>query len=152
VKEGKHMGRKKRNVTETATVLTEDNAAIVELAEEPSAEEPQPSPDLAKDLSKISKREGVLGYIIRDSSTATIDLKNPEKIVEYALLTSQALESSQELSQLFRIGEFRSALIEGKDIKILCMMVGESKINVFMEKSVDHADLLDRIAQQIKNS
>ena len=146
------MGRKKRNVTETATALTEDNVAIVELAEEPSAEEPQPSQDLAKDLSKICKREGVLGFILRDASTATIDLKNPEKIVEYALLTSQALESSQELSQLFSIGEFRSALIEGKDIKALCMMVGESKINIFMEKSVDHTELLDRIAQQIKSS
>jgi predicted regulator of Ras-like GTPase activity (Roadblock/LC7/MglB family) len=152
VKEGKHMGRKRRNVTETATVLTEDNAAIVELAETPSAEEPQPSPDLTKDLSEICKREGVLGFIIRDASTATIDLKNPEKIVEYALLSSQALEFSQELSQLFSIGEFRSVIIEGRDIKVLCIMVGESRINVFMEKSVDHADLLYSIARQIKSS
>jgi predicted regulator of Ras-like GTPase activity (Roadblock/LC7/MglB family) len=143
------MGRKKRNATETATALAEESGAIVELAETQSAEEPQASPDLAKDLSKICKREGVLGYILRDISTATIDLKNPEKIVEYALLTSQALESSQVLSQLFGIGEFRSALIEGKDVKALCMMVGESKINIFMEKSVDHIDLLDDVTRQL---
>ena len=146
------MGRKKRSTTETATVLAEESAPIVELAEAPTAEEPQASQDLAKDLSRICEREGVLGFIVRDTSTATIDLKNPEKIVEYALLTSQALESSQELSQLFSIGELRSALIEGRDIKVLCIMVGESKINVFMEKSVDHADLLDCVAQQIKSS
>jgi predicted regulator of Ras-like GTPase activity (Roadblock/LC7/MglB family) len=146
------MARKKRNAIETATVLTEESGAIVELEETPSAKEPQASPDLAKELSKICKREGVLGYILRDTSTATIDLKNPEKIVEYALLTSQALESSQELSQLFGTGEFRNALIEGKDVKALCMMVGESKINIFMEKSADHIDLLDDVTRQLMKS
>jgi len=146
------MGRKKRSTIETATVLTEESAAIVELAEAPAAEEPQGSQDLANELAEICKREGVLGFILRDASTATIDLKNPEKIVEYAMLTSQALESSQELSQLFNIGEFRSAIIEGKEIKALCMMVGESKINIFMEKSVDHTDLLDDVTRQTMKS
>jgi len=136
------MGKKKRSSAETETVLTEENAAVFELAEES-----QVSSDLVKSLSEICKRKTVLGYIIRDASTATIDLKEPEKLVDYAMLTSQALESGQELSQLLAVGELKSTVIEGRDIKAVCMIIGESKISVFMKKSVDHADLLNSITQ-----
>jgi len=136
------MGKKKRSSAETETVLTEGNAAVIDLAEESQV----PS-DLVKSLSKICKRKTVLGYIIRDASTATIDLKEPEKLVDYAMLTSQALESGQELSQLFPVGELKNTIIEGRDIKAVCMIIGESKISVFMKKGVDHEDLLGSIMQ-----
>jgi len=136
------MGKKKKSSAETETVLTEENAAVIELAEES-----QVSSDLVKSLSKICKRKTVLGYIIRDASTATIDLKEPEKLVNYAMLTSQALESGQELSQLFPEGELKSTVVEGRDIKAVCLILGESRISVFMKKSVDYADLLNSITQ-----
>lgn len=138
------MAKKKRSISETTTtVFVEDSAAIVEAA----AEEEQASPDLAARLSKIRERAGVLGYLLRDTNTATIDLKEPEKIVEYALLSSQALESSQEISQMFNLGEFRSALVEGRDMKALCFMIDENRINIFMEKDADHADILNSVTQ-----
>ena len=136
------MGRKKKSSAETETVLTEENVAVIELVEES-----QISSDIVKSLSKICKRKTVLGYIIRDANTATIDLKEPEKLVDYAMLTSQALESGQELSQLFPVGELKSTVIEARDIKAVCMIIGESKISVFMKKNVDHADLLNSITQ-----
>ncbi len=55
------------------------------------------------------------------------------------------LDSSQEISELFDIGNVESILVEGKDIKALCMTMGENKISIFMEKTVDHADILNRI-------
>lgn len=137
------MAKKKRSISETTTtVFVEDSAAIVE-----ATEEEQASPDLAARLSKVRERAGVLGYLLRDTNTATIDLKEPEKIVEYALLSSQALESSQEISQMFNLGEFRSALVEGRDMKALCFMIDENRINIFMEKDADHADILNSVTQ-----
>jgi predicted regulator of Ras-like GTPase activity (Roadblock/LC7/MglB family) len=134
--------KKKKSIAKTETLLTEESAAVIDLAEEP-----QVSSDLVKSLSKICKRKTVLGYIIRDASTATIDLKETEKLVDYAMLTSQALESGQELSKLFPVGELKSTVIEGRDIKAVCLIIGESKISVFMKKGVDHADLLSSVMQ-----
>jgi predicted regulator of Ras-like GTPase activity (Roadblock/LC7/MglB family) len=84
---------------------------------------------------------------MRDTTTATINLKEPEKIVDYALLTSQALESSQEISQMFNLGDFESTLIEGKNMKTLCFVLDENRVNIFMEKDVDHADILKSVRQ-----
>ncbi len=136
------MGKKKKDPAETETIVNEENATLIELAEET-----QGSPDLIKSLSKACKRKTVLGYIIRDLNTATIDLKEPEKLVDYAMLTAQALESSQEIGQLFPVGELKGTVVEGKEIKAVCLIIGEIKISVFMKKGVDHAELLSDITQ-----
>jgi len=136
------MARKKKSMSETATELVEDGAAVIE-----AVEEKQASPELAECLSKLSERSEVLGYILRDTNTATINLKDPEKIVEYAILGSEALEASQEISQLFNLGEFGSTLVEGRDTKALCFMINENKINVFMKKDTDHAEILSNVRQ-----
>ena len=137
------MAKKKKSMSETAeTVFAEESAPIVE-----AVEEKQVSQDLATRLSKMCERPEVLGFIMRDTTTATINLKEPEKIVDYALLTSQALESSQEISQMFNLGDFESTLIEGKNMKTLCFVLDENRVNIFMEKDVDHADILNSVRQ-----
>jgi predicted regulator of Ras-like GTPase activity (Roadblock/LC7/MglB family) len=137
------MAKKKKSMSETAdTVFAEESAPIVE-----AVEEKQVSQDLATRLSKMCERPEVLGFIMRDTTTATINLKEPERIVDYALLTSQALESSQEISQMFNLGDFESTLIEGKNMKTLCFVLDENRVNIFMEKDVDHADILNIVRQ-----
>jgi len=137
------MAKKKKSMSETAdTVFAEESAPIVE-----AVEEKQVSQDLATRLSKMCERPEVLGFIMRDTTTATINLKEPERIVDYALLTSQALESSQEISQMFNLGDFESTLIEGKNMKTLCFVLDENRVNIFMEKDVDHADILNSVRQ-----
>ena len=137
------MAKKKKSMNETATtVFAEDDAPIVE-----AVEEKQVSPDLATRLSKTCERLGVLGFILRDATTATINLKEPEKIVEYALLTSQALESSQEINQMFNLGDFESTLVEAKEMKTLCFVLDENRVSIFMKKDVDHSDILNSVRQ-----
>jgi len=100
---------------------------------------------LRTSLMQINKNEGVKGYILRNTTTAAIDLQNPAKLVEYALLSSQAIDTCQEISELFSLNLTKS-IVEGKDIKMLCMVIGENKLSIFMEKNVDHADILMRIS------
>ena len=134
------MVKKKRSIHETTTtVLVEDETASTPV------EENQAFENLSTRLAEIRKCDGVIGYILRSATSATIDLKEPEKIVEYAILSSQVLESSHEISELFDIGNVENILVEGKNIKALCMTIGEYKISIFMEKTVDHADILNRI-------
>jgi predicted regulator of Ras-like GTPase activity (Roadblock/LC7/MglB family) len=132
------MVKKKRSIHETATPVVVDGVN--------SSEEDQVFTDLSKNLAEIRKAKGVVGYILRSTTSATIDLKEPEKLVEYAILSSQVLDSSQEISDLFELGDVESILIEGKEIKALCMAIDENKISIFMEKDADHADILKRVS------
>ena len=121
-------------------------ALVVEEDELLDSEENKSFTDLCNKLAEIRKNKGVIGYIIRNETSATIDLKETEKIFEYAIFSSQVLDSSQEISDLFELGDVRSVLIEGKESNVLCMNLDGNKISIFMEKDADHADILKRIS------
>jgi predicted flap endonuclease-1-like 5' DNA nuclease/predicted regulator of Ras-like GTPase activity (Roadblock/LC7/MglB family) len=94
--------------------------------------------EMKRNVEKIKGREGVIGYILRDATSASIDLKDPTKIVEYAVLSSSSLEAGDELSYVFKLGETKQVLVEGHEVKLVSLTVGDSKVSVFMEKTVDH--------------
>jgi predicted regulator of Ras-like GTPase activity (Roadblock/LC7/MglB family) len=132
----------KKNLSQdTATPIMVDEDEIA-----PNSEEDQAFKDLSDKLAKIRKNSGVIGYIIRNATTATIDLSEPEKIVEYAIFSSQLLDSSQEISDQFELGNITSVLIEGKQSKALCMNINGNKISIFMEKDADDARILEKIS------
>jgi predicted regulator of Ras-like GTPase activity (Roadblock/LC7/MglB family) len=129
--------------------LSQDTATPIMIDEDeiaPNPEEDQAFKDLSDKLAKIRKYPSVIGYIIRNTTTATIDLSEPEKIVEYAIFSSQLLDSSQEISDQFEIGDVTSVLIEGKQSKALCMNIDGNKISIFMEKDADDAHILEKIS------
>ena len=49
-------------------------------------------------LRSIRGREGIIGYILRGSNSASIDLKDPTKVIDYAVLSATAFEAGQEMS------------------------------------------------------
>ena len=131
----------KKYSQETATALIVDENEL-----SADSEENQSFTDLSSKLAEIRRDKGVIGYIIRNTTSATIDLKEPEKIVEYAIFSSQVLDSTREISNLFEIGDVQSVLVEGKENNALCMTINGNKISIFMEKDADHADILKRIS------
>jgi predicted regulator of Ras-like GTPase activity (Roadblock/LC7/MglB family) len=136
------MGKKKRSKQETATPVMVDDDEIGDTQQE----ENETYTDLSNKLAEIRKENGVIGYILRSTTQATIDLKEPEKIVEYAIFSSQVLDSSQEISELFEIGDIESVLIAGKESNALCMDIEGNKISIFMEKNTDHAKILKKVS------
>jgi predicted regulator of Ras-like GTPase activity (Roadblock/LC7/MglB family) len=135
------MVKKKKSIHETATTVVIDQETAV-----PAVEEGQTFTSLCTNLAEINKCKGVIGYILRNATSATIDLKEPSKLMEYASLSSQALDSGKEISELFDLGDIENILIEGKGVKVLCMTIGENKVSIFMEKDADHADILRRVS------
>jgi hypothetical protein len=101
--------------------------------------------ELRSNLTEINKIQGVKGYILRNSTTAVIDLQNTEKLVAYALLLSETVDCIQNISDLFSL-RTTNAVVEGKEIKMLCMIMGENKLSVFVEKNVDPKDIFRRIS------
>jgi predicted regulator of Ras-like GTPase activity (Roadblock/LC7/MglB family) len=131
---------KKKSTQENATPIIVDEDEIA------TPEEDQTFKDLNEKLTKIRKNKGVIGYILRNTTSATIDLKEPEKIVEYAIFSSQVMDSSQEISDLLETGDVENVLIEGKENKVLCMKIDGNKISIFMEKDADDTDIQKQIS------
>jgi predicted regulator of Ras-like GTPase activity (Roadblock/LC7/MglB family) len=102
---------------------------------------------LNETLREIRTREGIIGYILRSSQSASIDLNDPTKIIDYAVLSSTAIETAEDLSEAFELGGVQNILLEGKDAKILLLKLEDKRLSIFMERNVDH----ERIQRDLFN-
>ena len=134
----------KRNssTNETETELT-NVVAVTSACDEDSA-----FASLGASLAEIRKLDGVRGYILRGSTSAMLDLDDLDKISQYAALTYQLSESSLEIAKQLNVAEVESVLVEGRNLKVLFMRIGENKISVFMEKSASHSEIIKQILNQ----
>jgi predicted regulator of Ras-like GTPase activity (Roadblock/LC7/MglB family) len=129
-------------------VMTKKKKTILEEAEtitKPAAVETASVNDLRSKLEEIKTYDGVIGYILRNSASASIDLKDPAKIIDYAILSSSALDAGEELSELFNLGELKDVVIEGEDVKMLSITDGENNVSVFLEKDADLDKVLNKL-------
>lgn len=134
------MVKKKQNQENATAIMVDEDELSA------NSEENETYKNLTDKLAKIRKKTGVIGYIIRNETFAAIDLKEPEKLVEYAIFSSQLMDSSQEISDQFELGDVTNVLIEGKQNKALCMNIEGNKISIFMEKDANDADILKQIS------
>lgn len=130
---------KQKTCTETLTELI-DSTPVISVGDDNAT-----FANLSASLAEIRKLKGVMGYILRSESSAIIDLTEQDKIIDYAVLSSQISESSLEMAKQFNLSNIESVLVEGKSVKVLCMSVGENKIGIFMEKTTTHGWIIKRI-------
>ncbi|MFH1131258.1 MAG: roadblock/LC7 domain-containing protein [Pseudomonadota bacterium] len=130
------MVKKKKHIHDAVETVMIDGVPITPFEEDPTFTA------LRTSLAEINKAPGVTGYILRNTTSAAIDLKNQEKLTNYAILSAQSIETGQELSELFDLGKVEHVLIEGKNHKIICMAIGENKVSIFMEKNADHTAII----------
>lgn len=100
---------------------------------------------LRETIEKIKEQPNIVGYILRNTSSAAIDLKDPSKIIDYAIISSSALEAAENLTKLFNLGAAKHVIVQGKDVKMLATTIGENKLTLFMEKTVDHEKILKKL-------
>jgi len=96
-------------------------------------------------LEEIKNYKGVVGYILRNSSSASIALKDPTKIIDYAIISSSSIDACQALSELFDLGQAKNVAVEGKNVKMLSFTLEENKISVFMDKNADSEKILKKL-------
>lgn len=119
-----------------------DGAAVITVGNDDSV-----FTDLAASLAEIRKLEGVRGYILRSDTSAIIDLTEQEKIIEYAIFSSQISEASGDMAKQFNFTDVESVLVEGKTVKMLCMNKSQNRVSVFMDKTATHDSIIKRILQ-----
>jgi len=128
------MVKQKKNLEETASEL------------EPIAIEKAVCEDNVRPLlEEIKKSDGVIGYILRNTSSATIDINDPTKVSDYAILSSSTFEASEQLSELFDLGKIKNITVEGKDTNTLHLKIDENNISIFMEKNADPKKILEKM-------
>ena len=126
-------------------VKKEKSAQNIAAVAEPVPVRATPVNDLRACLEEIKAYKGVIGYILRNSASAAIDLKDSTKLIDYAILSSSALDASEEFSELFSLGKIRHIVVEGKGVKKLSLTIDENRISVFMEKNADCEKILRRL-------
>lgn len=100
---------------------------------------------LRKNLEEIKNCEGVIGYILRNTTSASIDLKDPTRIIDYAILSSTAFDAAKEIAELFDAGKLKNLTVKGQKGKMLSLTIAENRISIFMENSADADKILKRI-------
>ena len=104
----------------------------------PKIEQPTGFINERSTLDKIKSKEGVIGYIVRGPTSASVDIKDPAKIIDYAGLSAEAMEAGETMVETFELGSISNIVVEGKSVKMLLMKKGDQEITVFMDRSVDH--------------
>lgn len=127
------MVKQKKNLQETASEF--ESITIESGASE----------DIRSVLEEIKKSDGVVGYILRNTTSATIDLSDPSKVIDYAILSSLTFEASETISGLFDLGKVKNVIVEGKDKKTIQLNIDENGISIFMEKNVDDKKILEKL-------
>ena len=97
--------------------------------------------DLRAKLERIKAREGVIGYILRAQTSASVDINDPSKIIDYAVLSASVLESVESLLDAFTLGKICNIVVVGSKLKVLLLTIGEHTVSVFMEKNVNHESI-----------
>lgn len=97
-------------------------------------------------LHTIIDQEGILGYIIRDPKSASVDLKVPSKLNDYAILSSTAREISHSMAESLHMGEVDTMVAESETTKLLSMNLNNCHISLFMKKDIDHNNLSKKLA------
>jgi len=92
-------------------------------------------------LQEIKDQEGIIGYILRGSKSASIDLKDPTKIIDYAVLSATTFDASRNMTEALQMGELETIIVESEETKLLSMNINNHRLSIFMEKSVDHNKL-----------
>ena len=100
---------------------------------------------LRANLEEIRNYDGIVGYILKNTNSASIDLKDPAKIIDYAILSSTTFDSTEELSKLFNLEGIKDIIINGKNLKMISLTIENNRISIFLEKSSDADRVLQRI-------
>ena len=134
--------KKKKEFQETTTTM------IIENGSSSPAEDAQEVTRLSGALAEISKSPGIIGYILRNGSSATVSLVGSANLPNYALLSSETHDFCEELLDLFTLGEAESMIMEGKNVKVLFLIKGKNVVSVFMEKNADETEILDKFTAE----
>ena len=98
---GRNSLKQKTQATESSSEVPED-AALFSVGEKDSR-----FTNFADSMVEIGTLDGVLGYILRNSTSAIVDLEE-EKLTDFALLANHIHQYSAEMAKSFELTDVES--------------------------------------------
>ena len=133
------LGKRGMNVTETPLVITVERASLGQEQKTKDYEK------LHSILKEIREKNEILGFILKGSAYAAIDLDSNEDLAKFAILVSQLANFSKQVLNLHEENSVRSVVLEGKELKVLCLNIRGNEIGITMKKSKDDREILNKI-------
>lgn len=127
------------NVTETPLVITVERASLGQ------EQKTKDYANLHSILKEIREKNEILGFILKGSAYAAIDLDHNEDLAKFAILVSQLANFSKQVLNLHEEAFVRSVVLEGKELKVLCLNIRGNEIGIMMKKSNDDKEILNKI-------
>ena len=122
-----------------------DDLQVTETTEPIAVERAAFESALRANLEEIRNYDGVVGYILQNTTSASIDLKDPAKIIDYAILSSTTFDSTEELLKLFNLEDAKDVIIRGKNLKMVSLTIEKNRISIFLENGSDTEKILKKI-------
>ena len=118
---------------------------IVRQSDLATGEEARVFKKLLSILADLRKNNEISGFILKNSVQAVADLDKPGDLAELAVLISQVFETSASLLAACTGGQTSYSILECSKLVVLCLHLGGNQVGIFMEKSVDCANILEKI-------
>jgi hypothetical protein len=139
--ENKNMSKRAATTTELNPAFTVPTSALA------TSEETRAFKKLLPILAEIRKKNKLIGFTLKNSTRAMIDLDKKEDLTQLSLLANQLFDSSAKLLNACKQGSMKSAVLEGSKMRVLCLSVSGNQISVFMEKTVDYDRIVEKLAE-----
>ena len=133
------MVKRGMNVTEAPLVITVERTSLGQKQKTKDYE------NLHSTLKEIREKNEILGFILKGSAYAVIDLDSNEDLAKFAILVSQLANFSKQVLNLHEETLARSVVLEGKGLKVLCLNIRGNEIGILMKKSNDDREILNKI-------
>jgi hypothetical protein len=133
------MSKHVTTTTEQQSTFTVQQSALAE------SEETRVFKKLQPILVEIRKNPNLIGFTMKNSTQAIVDVNKPEELAQLSLLASQLFESSRKLLTACNQRSMKRAVLEGSKMRILCLSIDGNQLSIFMEKTLD----CDRIVEQL---
>ena len=141
------MKRRKSDLGKHQTAFNELKPEfIVRQSDLATGEEARVFKKLLPIVADLRKNNEISGFILKNSVQAVADLDKPGDLAERAVLVSQVFETSASLLAACTAGQISYSILEGSKLVVLCLHLGANQLGIFVEKSVDYAKILERIA------
>jgi predicted regulator of Ras-like GTPase activity (Roadblock/LC7/MglB family) len=95
-------------------------------------------------LEEIKTWSGVKGYILENTNSATLDIDDPSKVTDYAILSSSTFEAGTQLAQLLNLGNIKNISITGKDSKTIHLRTLHCTMSIFVDKDMETKKILEK--------
>jgi predicted regulator of Ras-like GTPase activity (Roadblock/LC7/MglB family) len=118
-------------------------APIPVIIEEPvNAEKEETFQKLKAILAQIRKKEGVIGFILKNNVQAVFDVEDIGKLQELSILSSELFSFAEKMLSLCKEKTTKRIMLDGVKMKILGLNIDENYLCVFMDKNVDSDEIL----------